>query len=606
MIIRSFPVLLATFLLSSLLCLSQEEDSLAPQLFDSAAQCVEAGAEDCNPQLEAYISELKASKNDSIVAQGYLNAVELYQKKNFDPLKMIDWAEKGIEFLEGKTQPRLRSLLLFNLGVSRIIAGQGAGVKPIMDECMEQAYLSKDYATIYRSHSAMVMLYQHDGRIDLQIEELLKGKVQAELSGDSALMIKPIRGLASAYYNNEDYDRAMEYFHTVGDYYLRQGDSSGYYRNLSSWSNACLSAGDAATGLKPLQACVDFMERTNDDKYIPFPEAQLGRAFHMLGQDEEAMEVLQRTLVRCDELNLAKQRAYTQLLLSQSLNTLGRFEQALSFSGKALAYYEDQSVLFESLEAQEMHAQNLKALGRHQESLAVFERMIARKDSLMDETKMKEINRLQEELEAEKKELMICAQETEISDLEEDKRRITKRNIALLIGLVLSGIIAWLLVRAKNTLVRLRESENEKLELKLVHRNRELTSQALHLAQKNEILGTLKEDLIQLKNSDDKGDMSDLINKLRFDQHMDKNWDQFMKVFVESNAGFVAKLNAKHDDLSRNEFKLCAMLHMNLSSKDAAAILNVTDEAIKKARYRLRKKIGLNTEDSLEQYLMEL
>jgi len=47
-------------------------------------------------------------------------------------------------------------------------------------------------------------------------------------------------------------------------------------------------------------------------------------------------------------------------------------------------------------------------------------------------------------------------------------------------------------------------------------------------------------------------------------------------------------------------------LSMNLASKEIGSILNISDEGVKKARYRLRKKLGLRTEEGLEPYLAGL
>jgi DNA-binding CsgD family transcriptional regulator len=45
---------------------------------------------------------------------------------------------------------------------------------------------------------------------------------------------------------------------------------------------------------------------------------------------------------------------------------------------------------------------------------------------------------------------------------------------------------------------------------------------------------------------------------------------------------------------------------MNLSSKDIASILNISDEGVKKARYRLRKKLRLDTNENLESTIMSM
>jgi len=43
---------------------------------------------------------------------------------------------------------------------------------------------------------------------------------------------------------------------------------------------------------------------------------------------------------------------------------------------------------------------------------------------------------------------------------------------------------------------------------------------------------------------------------------------------------------------------------MNLSTKDIATILNISDDGVKKARYRLRKKLNLDTSESLDALVM--
>jgi DNA-binding CsgD family transcriptional regulator len=51
---------------------------------------------------------------------------------------------------------------------------------------------------------------------------------------------------------------------------------------------------------------------------------------------------------------------------------------------------------------------------------------------------------------------------------------------------------------------------------------------------------------------------------------------------------------------------LMSLLKMNLSSKEIANILNISMEGVKKARYRLRKKLNLSTEESLQELVIEL
>ena len=58
--------------------------------------------------------------------------------------------------------------------------------------------------------------------------------------------------------------------------------------------------------------------------------------------------------------------------------------------------------------------------------------------------------------------------------------------------------------------------------------------------------------------------------------------------------------------MTKNDLRLAALLKMNLSSKEIASVLNITMEGVKKARQRFRKKLELSSEDSLENFVIQL
>jgi DNA-binding CsgD family transcriptional regulator len=62
----------------------------------------------------------------------------------------------------------------------------------------------------------------------------------------------------------------------------------------------------------------------------------------------------------------------------------------------------------------------------------------------------------------------------------------------------------------------------------------------------------------------------------------------------------------RYPEITSNELRLMALLKMNLSSKEIANILNITPEGIKKARYRLRKKMNISSDESLQGQIISL
>lgn len=85
------------------------------------------------------------------------------------------------------------------------------------------------------------------------------------------------------------------------------------------------------------------------------------------------------------------------------------------------------------------------------------------------------------------------------------------------------------------------------------------------------------------------------------------NWETYKIVFDELQAGFYEKLRRLYPEITANELRLCALLKLNFSSKDIAELLSISEQSVIKARYRLRKRIGLNNQQAdLIQYLETL
>jgi DNA-binding CsgD family transcriptional regulator len=84
------------------------------------------------------------------------------------------------------------------------------------------------------------------------------------------------------------------------------------------------------------------------------------------------------------------------------------------------------------------------------------------------------------------------------------------------------------------------------------------------------------------------------------------NWEEFEILFEKVHSSFYEKLNTQYPTLTANERKICAFLKLNMSNKEIAQITFQSDEALKKARLRLRQKLELNRETNLVSYLQNI
>lgn len=151
---------------------------------------------------------------------------------------------------------------------------------------------------------------------------------------------------------------------------------------------------------------------------------------------------------------------------------------------------------------------------------------------------------------------------------------------------------------------------NDKLVSEIDHKNKELASSAMHLVQKGELIGRIKDELTRLKKSpahSDEGDeLKKLLRILHEEDKVDQGWEQFAFHFDRVHSDFLVALKDTYPALTANEIKLCAYLRMNLSTKEIAQLMNISVRGVEISRYRLRKKIQITTDTNLFQFLLTI
>ena len=83
-------------------------------------------------------------------------------------------------------------------------------------------------------------------------------------------------------------------------------------------------------------------------------------------------------------------------------------------------------------------------------------------------------------------------------------------------------------------------------------------------------------------------------------------WDEFEVRFKEVHANFYNRLSNEFPDLTAQELRLCAFLRLNMTNKEIAAITYQSLDSLKTARYRLRKKLGLDRDENLVAFFTKI
>ncbi len=167
------------------------------------------------------------------------------------------------------------------------------------------------------------------------------------------------------------------------------------------------------------------------------------------------------------------------------------------------------------------------------------------------------------------------------------------------------------LERVQQTEAEIEKLRNEKLQAEISHKNKELATTTMHLVQKGELMNNLRKNLQKISSKkqldpEAKSEINRLIRLIERDASLDEEWNRFSRHFDEVHSDFLQRLREKHPQLSPNDYKLCAYLRMNLTTKEIASLLNLSVRGVEASRYRLRKRLGLQSGENLIDFLLEI
>lgn len=150
---------------------------------------------------------------------------------------------------------------------------------------------------------------------------------------------------------------------------------------------------------------------------------------------------------------------------------------------------------------------------------------------------------------------------------------------------------------------------NENLQTELSFKSKELANSAFMLINKNNILVEIKEELTSQKEK--LGTQyphkyySKLLSLIDSGIAVEDNWTLFQDNFDRIHENFFRNLKNNYPELTSNDLKICALLRLNLSTKDIANFLGNTIRGVDSARYRLRKKLDIGSDVDIVEFLIQ-
>jgi len=156
----------------------------------------------------------------------------------------------------------------------------------------------------------------------------------------------------------------------------------------------------------------------------------------------------------------------------------------------------------------------------------------------------------------------------------------------------------------------IKELQNNLMKKEVERMHSELTLKNNALVQKDEALLAVKKSVNEvysrLEGRFPKRDYDKIINVLNYQMSREEDRKDFERHFQRSQEGFYQKLRKRYPELSNNEMRLCSLLRMNMSTKEIADQLRITPKSAEVSRYRLRKKLNLDSTINLSKFFQEI
>ena len=265
----------------------------------------------------------------------------------------------------------------------------------------------------------------------------------------------------------------------------------------------------------------------------------------------------------------------------------GDTNAALACAGVAMEFQKQCRQSHDTHKLWDWYARLLKWAGRDEEAWEMLDKSSQLKDSLYASDTERKISSVYAK--------------SQIEQLRLNKEWDAHRSrLIFLLVLTLTGLVAAILtglLYRRNTRLRLASAQSS-LDLE---RNRKILGQAiLSIEEKNKVIE-------RLSGMPDSVVDGKALRRLRLNEKRhDDSLDHLQMLYDSVSSRLIVRLREKAPAITPAMQQLAVLLVCGLDTKEIAAIMNITSESVKKARYRLRKLLGVSHSENLTDVLKGL
>jgi DNA-binding response OmpR family regulator/DNA-binding CsgD family transcriptional regulator len=153
--------------------------------------------------------------------------------------------------------------------------------------------------------------------------------------------------------------------------------------------------------------------------------------------------------------------------------------------------------------------------------------------------------------------------------------------------------------------------QNKHLNHRLKEKEIEVTEEALRAIETSNTIQNMKKMINEALHKSDLTTrqtklLTELKKKINEKKFLVNNWTIFQLRFNQAYPNFIAQFIQKFENITQYELVFISATRMGLSTYQLSDLLNISPESVRKSRYRLKKKLGLQKEDDFLQFILSL
>ncbi len=396
-----------------------------------------------NKIIDSLYYVIKTTKNDTVIASSHYELGWFLKLKDLPAAK--SHMDTALIMYKKLKSPGNVALCDFQYSVLHRLSGNYNEALASLTKFQDYVISVNDTVNFAFAYYEKGVVYSQKGDLEIALEQFIKSNALSEATNNQDMVGTTLNSIGITYNDLEKYDKAIESLNeslkahkesgvedeSLGDVYLNLGNAYKYKEDLD-------------TARANYKKALDYYEKFDSEFGIALINFNYGLIHNTANEFNEAIPFLNKAYKIQKENKFNAELVLTLSNLAESYSELGNLKKSKSYLEEGLSLESDNkaSVRDLNLELYRLYEKEKK----YKEALRFHKLYTKYKDSIFNETKIKNINDLDIKYQTEKKDKEISTQQLTLKEQELEIQKKKTQNNYMLGTVVFLLLLAVLLV----------------------------------------------------------------------------------------------------------------------------------------------------------------